>query len=308
MICTLISLLCTLIVVTGGTNKNSSSISGVYFFRIDTRYISTPGSIDVVPGLNLDNNLLTTGFNLSSKDLGLADFYTSSLWNYCSGTVSGNDWKITACDKSSVSYFFNPIQILNASASASAPEIQWPESIQKINKAVGTVSKAMNASYILGFVSTMITFAVGWFGLLSRWGSCVTTIFANVAFFFLLVGSIISTSLYYTMQTTYNKALKDFSVPASINKNTYSITWLAVAFSFAASVFWLFSTCCCSGKKSRIMGDHGAKGRAVKTGAGGHNYERITTPYQGGSGAGYPAPMAEVGKTQGASFEPYRHG
>jgi len=52
--------------------------------------------------------------------------------------------------------------------------------------------------------------------------------------------------------------------------------------------------------------DHGAKGGAVKTGASGHNYERIAAPYQGGSGAGYPVPMTETGKP--AAFEPYRHG
>lgn len=54
--------------------------------------------------------------------------------------------------------------------------------------------------------------------------------------------------------------------------------------------------------------DHSAsKSKAVKTGAGGHNYERIAAPYQGGSGAGYPVPMTEVGKKQAAAFEPYRH-
>jgi hypothetical protein len=305
MLCTLISLICTLIIIIGGTNKNSAPISGVYFFRIDTRYISTPSSVGVIPGVNIDNDLLKTGFNMSSKELGLADFYTSSLWNYCSGTITGDNWEITACEKASATYFFDPIQILNVSASANAPEIEWPTSIQKINNAVQAVSKAMITMYVFGFISTVVTFAVGWFGLLSRWGSCVTTIFANISFFCLLSGSIMSTALYYSMQETYNKALSDFSVAASTNRHTFSTTWLAVAFSLAASIFWLFSTCCCSGKKARVMGtDHGAKGGAVKTGAGGHNYERIAAPYQGGSGAGYPVPMTE----KPAAFEPYRHG
>lgn len=34
MICTLISLFCTIVVLLGGTNKNSGPISGLYFFRV----------------------------------------------------------------------------------------------------------------------------------------------------------------------------------------------------------------------------------------------------------------------------------
>lgn len=150
--------------------------------QIDTRHISTPSSIDVIPGINIDNDLLKTGFNMTSEQLGLADFYTSSLWNSCSGKVNGGNWDITECGSPSATYFFNPIQILNSSAAADAPDIEFPDSIKKINKAVGAVSKVMNAMYILGFVTTVATFAIGWFGLLSRWGSCVTTILADVCF------------------------------------------------------------------------------------------------------------------------------
>lgn len=106
------------------------------------------------------------------------------------------------------------------------------------------------------------------------------------------------------MREAYNKALGEFTVTASTNMRMYNATWLAVAFSLAASVFWMFSTCCCSGRRARVMGTDHSSNKAAKTGAGG--YERIATPYMGGSVAGHSVPMTDV-KKQAVGFEPYRH-
>jgi len=228
------------------------------------------------------------------------------LWNYCSGKVSGDKWDINNCGKPSASYSFDPIRILDVEAEGK--DVNFPDSVKKVSKAVSAASKVMMAMYVLGTVSTIITFAVGWFGLLSRWGSCVTTIFADIAFFFLLTASIISTALYVSIREAFNKALKEFSVNAQINRQMFTITWLSVAFSLGACIFWMLSTCCCSGRRSRIMGtDHKGKGKSSSPiGGVKGGYERIAAPYQGGSGSG-TKPMSEVGKKQAAGYEPFRH-
>lgn len=80
-------------------------------------------------------------------------------------------------------------------------------------------------------------------------------------------------------------------------------TWLAVAFSFAATIFWLASICCCSGRSG--------VDRNTRT-----KYERVESPYLGQSGnvhKGGSVPLAGgVGlapERAGKSFayEPYRH-
>ncbi|PWW78513.1 hypothetical protein C7212DRAFT_343216 [Tuber magnatum] len=306
MLLTLASLCCVVIVMIGGTNKSSSPISGLYFLKIDTRFIDTPENMDLIPGTDWDDQLLKSGFNTTASDLGLADFYTSSLWNYCSGKVDGDKWKVTDCGKPSANYAFDPIRILDVETEGK--DVDFPDSVKKVSKAVNAASKVMAAMYVLGAVATVVTFAVGWFGLLSRWGSCVTTIFADIAFFFLLTASIISTALYVSIREAFNKALKDFSVNAEINRQMFTITWLSVAFSFGACLFWMFSTCCCSGRRSRVMGtDHKGKAKSASPVGGARGaYERIATPYQGGSGSGMKD-MSEVGKKQAAGFEPYRH-
>jgi hypothetical protein len=129
----------------------------------------------------------------------------------------------------------------------------------------------------------------------------------QISFLFLLSASVISTALYFSIREAFNKALKEFAVSAQTNKNMFTITWLAVAFSLGSCIFWLFSTCCCSGRRSRVMGtEHGAKPAKAAGGAKG-KYERLSTPYRGGSGAGASVPMTETAKKQGAGFEPFRH-
>ena len=124
----------------------------------------------------------------TSAELGLADFYTSYLWNYCSGTI-GNDtgsltWTIEQCGKPSATFHFDVVQIFKVDSAANGktgiPDGTLPDAIRKVNNAIKVVSNVMVAMYVCGIIASGVTFLVGWFGLLSRWGSCVTTIFADV--------------------------------------------------------------------------------------------------------------------------------
>lgn len=137
----------------------------------------------MIPGTTIDDSLLKTGFTDGEK-LGLDDFYTAYLWNYCSGNVTDGNWKITECAKPKTSFYFNVYEIFkldsDANGKAGLTENDIPSSVQKVDKAIKAVSNVMVALYCLGLVSLAVTFIVGWFGLLSRWGSCVTTIFAGV--------------------------------------------------------------------------------------------------------------------------------
>ena len=80
-------------------------------------------------------------------------------------------------------------------------------------------------------------------------------------------------------------------------------TWLAVAFSVCAGIFWLFSTCCCSGKSDK---------KSVKVEKAPYTYERVASPYlgqsanQGASGSGVRMQDLGPGK-QTVGYEPYRH-
>lgn len=140
-----------------------------------------------IPFTDLDDKLFDDGMKTASAELGLADFYTAHLWNYCEGkiTTEGDKqvWSTTKCGKPQTQFFFNSIEILNLEAEGQGvDEAQFPDSVVKVNKALKIASNFMVAMYACGALATALTFFIGWFGLLSRWGSCVTTIFADVRF------------------------------------------------------------------------------------------------------------------------------
>jgi hypothetical protein len=130
----------------------------------------------VIPGDTFSANISTGITGASASELGLKNFYTSYLWNYCDGNNTGSN---DECEKTKIGYAFN---IENIIADDSQKNITFPDSVKKVQKAINVVSKFMAACYVLAGVATAVTFLVGWFGLLSRWGSCVTTIFADVSF------------------------------------------------------------------------------------------------------------------------------
>jgi hypothetical protein len=302
MLCTLASLVATVLLLSSGTRK--SVLPSMYYIKVDVRRISLSGTIDVLSGTNLDPKIKTGITSANAQELGLHDFYTSYMWNYCSGNVTDNKWTTEQCEKPKTGYTFD---VENIIAQEGKKEVTFPDSVKKVQRAVNVVSKFMVACYVLGAVATGVTFIVGWFGLLSRWGSCVTTIFADIAFGFLLVASICATVLAYSLKGAFNKAFDSFGVDATVGNSWISTTWIATAFAFAASVFWMMSMCCCSGRASRVMGDREGK-RAMKVERTPYTYERVASPYLGGAGnAPHTAvPMQTYGVEPKPGFEPMR--
>lgn len=124
----------------------------------------------------------------------------------------------------------------------------------------------------------------------------------------------------------------------NMGTSALAVTWLAVAFSWAATWFWLFSICCCSGKSNphhrgnkgglwtagdeagyadRFAGTGGFRHsvRAEKPGSG--SYNRLASPYVGAAAGhpgeqvplhSYPSPQpSPYAQNQNGPWEPYRH-
>ena len=92
--------------------------------------------------------------------------------------------------------------------------------------------------------------------------------------------------------------------------------WLGVAFSLAAGLFWLVSSCCCSGRSNRIKGyGDGAARSRYRDEQGPYQYERVESPLRGGgqkagyqTGPGYQAPNVPLNDRGGpTAYEPFRH-
>lgn len=302
MIFTISSLLCVLLLLLSGTNKNLRGLELHYQTKLKTKDFVLAKNIDILPGSTLDPEI-KTGFD--NEKIKLRDFYTSYMWNYCAGDIEEDDGKevytITDCKPTAADYSLDIHKIVEEKSSGKA---KFPDSITKIQKTMNIVSRFMVVCYLIGFVATLVTFFIGWFGLLSRWGSCLTTIFSNVSFGFLFIASCCSTAISYSFVGALNKGFKDFKIDATVGQKWLMTTWIATAFAFAASLFWLLSTCCCSGRTNKVMDTKGKEStKSVKVEHTPYTYERVASPYTGGSNVS----LKEYGYKK-PGFEPMRHG
>ncbi|KAL9602452.1 MAG: hypothetical protein Q9219_001877 [cf. Caloplaca sp. 3 TL-2023] len=312
---TIASLICLIIVALGGTNKSSSSLNNLYFFRANTTDIVVrPSDISAsIPSNPLTDALLNQTTDLAKEALDVKDFYHVSLWNYCAGDFDSGRDKVTYCSPHKNEFWFDPVEVWGLNHTVT--DRLFSKELRDGLNAYRTAAKWMFIAYIVALVSTIAEILVGFLALFSRLGSLATTIVSCISSFFLLAFALTSTILYAVLMGAFNDALKKNNIHGSLGRSMYVTVWLAVAFSLAAGVFWLFSSCCCSGRSNRVIyGDEsGGKGRKG-------TYERVDSPFYGqregamnfheGPGFQAPAPhhgvpLNQVGKRDTA-YEPYR--
>ncbi|KAL8647562.1 MAG: hypothetical protein Q9226_006381, partial [Calogaya cf. arnoldii] len=239
--------------------------------------------------------------------LDVKDFYHVSLWNYCAGDFENGQDKVTYCSPRKNQFWFNPVEVWGLNNTG--VEKLFSDELRSGLDAYQKAARWMFIAYVVAVVATIVEIFVGVFALFSRLGSLATTIVSTVSSLFLIGFALTATILYTTLMGSFNEAVKQYNIRGSLGHNMFVVTWLAVAFSFAAGLFWLISSCCCSGRSNKIKyGDEsGRKGK----------YERVDSPYGHRDGAahfqsgpGYQAPhhgvpLNNVGNKPTA-YEPYR--
>ncbi|KAI9733012.1 MAG: hypothetical protein M1834_003555 [Cirrosporium novae-zelandiae] len=304
---TVAAFICVILVCVGGWNSNSSTETNMYFFRA-----------------RIENSTYSTALNVS-------DFYTASLYTYCKGDTSNTTgttkYNVTSCSSPSFSFFFDPIEILNLNDSDSTisdlVDDLIPDSLEKAIKIDKKVSHWLNIAYLISIIFLGATLALSAFALCSRLGSLITTITSSIAAVFTLAASITATALYATITASFNSALKDYGIHGSMGRSAYIATWFGTVFACAASIFWLLSSCCCSGQSSNPR-----KNRGFKVEKTPYTYERVESPYGASRQSAYGAPvpgqesnvplqnvqqggyhMGQQNPQQqkGTAYEPFRH-
>lgn len=319
MALTIASLVCLIIVGLGGTNRNNSAYNNLYFFRANTTNINIDPSLIDLPSNPLTDKLLDATTETVKKALDVKDIYHISLWNYCSGdgktnSTGGVSDSINFCSPHKNQFWFNPVEVWGLN-NTSVDKVFSKELKAGLNT-YKTVAKWMFICYLVALITTIVEIVVGILALFSRLGSLATTIVSCVSSFFIIAFALTSTILYSTLTATFNTALDKYNIHGSLGRNIYIATWLGVAFSFAAGLFWLLSSCCCSGRSDRIKG-YGDDGKHSKGGKGWgrktpYNYERMGSPFEGGQP--YNSGKAQKGHQMGnlapqrqTAYEPFRH-
>lgn len=100
-----------------------------------------------------------------------------------------------------------------------------------------------------------------------------------------------------------NKELEKYHVYGNMGKNMLATTWLATAFSLAAALFWVISSCCCSGRSPYNKSDRHAGAAGIPAEKAPYTYEPLGPNGHYAHDTSYPAP------THGRqnAYEPFRH-
>ena len=316
MAATIMSLVSLIVVGLGGTNKNDSNLNSLYFFRANTSDISVDSSIINIPDNPITDPIIGKGSNnVAQSILDIKDFYHVSLWNYCTGDFQKNSTggvsdHVTECSPRKKQFWFNPVEIWHLNNSATDQFIS--KELKDGLKAYQTTAKWMYIAYIVAVITTCAEILVGFTALFSRLGSLATTIVSTISSLFTIAFALTATILYATLTGVFNHALKQYNIHGSMGRTIYVWTWLAVFFSWVAGLFWLFSSCCCSGRSDRIKG-YGRDGRVGKEAP--YTYERMPSPQPGFHPAqGYNAGgqqqqglhMGSYPAGKQTAYEPYR--
>ncbi|EGP92360.1 uncharacterized protein MYCGRDRAFT_53034, partial [Zymoseptoria tritici IPO323] len=293
MLLTLASLICLLLVQLGGINKSNDTLNSMSFFTANlTNFTSTSISGDSTLALALQQ----------VQDTGsVADIYQIHLWNYCTANSSADgDTDMDKCSKRKQNFVFDPVKVWGLE------EKILGKSGKEALHAYRTVAKWMFIAYQVAFWTTLATLVVGIFAVFSRIGSLCTWILALISTLFTFIAVLMSTILFSVLVPALNKVLDDYGIKLSLSTPQLTVVWLAVAFSLAGSLFWLFSICCCSGRsnphhrsnkgglwnaepKGQGYGvadqqHHAAwagerRSRGLQVEKTGGDYERVTSPY-----------------------------
>ena len=188
-----------------------------------------------------------------AKALGLYDFYSAHLLNYCEGyfvhgpvpnasvpknTISKN---VTACSNTSVMNVFDPQSILQEQLGTSGidlAELRWPseistglDALQKAQHAMTLLYFVAIGSMFLALVSTVVNTCLYDCGF----GSFLTSMADWVAVLTLGLGSALVTATMVEATNLINSYGRDIGVSATAGFQFLALTWVAfVAISIAA--------------------------------------------------------------------------
>jgi hypothetical protein len=315
MVC---SIICIFIAMLSGiANKN------LYMFELNAQNLSISTSnilgVDLTEGVQnglgqINDALSPNRHNFSASELGLSDYYKVNLWNYCSYNATKKneqtctkgkfDWASSSID---LTHIKQVVQQVSNSNNATVPE-PLNGSLKTFKK----VHKWTQVVYVIAIISSFLTLLLGIAAIFSKVASCITYIVSGIATSSLMIASSMATAETAIVIGSVKTVKDQYHVNGHINTSWLAVTWIAVAFSIGAGIFWLASICCCStssGHSSR-RSRHGDQEKLIPTGS----YQRVDDPHHFNAGVGGGAfsqgtaavPMQPMNRGNGA-YEPYSH-
>jgi len=218
---------------------------------------------------NSIENDINNDLNSIAQDLGLHDFYSAHILDFCEGyfvpgpvpnaTLSRSSIhrNITSCSNKTAMYSFDPRVVLQQELNKTGhgninlTDLQWPSEVDKGLQALRIASKA---TFVLYCIAIAFTAIAAIFALLSiffdgRLSSFINVILDWLAFLAIGLASAIVTAIAVKAKDVINKYGNPVGISATKGNKFLILTWVATGAMLLASMVWCFD--CIFGTRKR---------------------------------------------------------
>ncbi|KAK5681032.1 hypothetical protein LTS10_006792 [Elasticomyces elasticus] len=221
---------------------------------------------------NVTNSIeseINDGLASFARDLGLHDFYSAHLLDFCEGyytpgpvpnsTVSRSQIQknVTSCSNRTAMYSFNPRETLQKELNDSGhsninlTDLDWPSDVDKGLHALIIAQKATFVLYciaiaLIGFAMLLALISIFMEGRLSAF---INVLVDWLAFLAIGLASAIATAVAVKASDVINKYGDKIGVHANKGTKFLTLTWVATAVMLVASMVWCFD--CIAGRRNK---------------------------------------------------------
>jgi len=200
-----------------------------------------------------------------AKELGIKQWYSLHLMDMCEGTYAPNATEkgaalnVSTCSNQTAMYHFDISTQLNKELEVgplkiNLSDIDWPSDIQSGLNDLNTALDATFVLYAIGIAAAgcaILASLVAVFLHGSRLISFGNWGLASLSFFALLIASIIVTVIQSKATHLINKYGNEIGVYAYKGGKYLTLTWVAVAMMFLATMAWIVEFCVGRRNKTR---------------------------------------------------------
>ncbi|KAL5421746.1 hypothetical protein PMIN04_005264 [Paraphaeosphaeria minitans] len=237
---------------------------------------STLGSLwNLVPD-SIQNDVGEAAGVVAEK-LGIEDFYSAHLLDYCYGqytpaeapntTVSAGDIhkNVTGCSNQTAMFYFNPTQIIQDALNKSGldvtlDDLEWPADIQRGLDTLRTVSVTAFVLYCISIGLIFLSFlaAVAAVFTSGRLSACVNLLRGILAFLAIGLASALVTAVIEKGGDVINEHGKAIGLEAGKGRKFMALTWVSTGCMFLVLVIWCVEMCVGRRRKGAyVNGKHG---------------------------------------------------
>ena len=220
---------------------------------------------NLLSGVDLPDSItdkIDEGINTVTERLGIEDFYSAHILNYCYGgytpietanaTVDQDEISknVTGCTKAKPMFAFDPTEIIQDAIDKSGVDItledlKWPDNIQSGIDALRTVSIATFVLYCISIALIFLCLITAVIAILTsgRLSACLNLMLVTLAFLSIGIASGLVTAVAVKGADVINQYGNDIGIEAHRGGKFLAITWAATALMFITMIVWCLEFC-----------------------------------------------------------------